>query len=140
MINPGDLQLNDYVSVNDNIEKVCVLSEDFISTEIYSELIPEEVNPIYLTDEFLQKNGFEKYFTYRKSWFREESVKNVDEIPTGTENIKVHWRKQVIDLCKYFKDTSNRMTFTYWENSHIIQYVHELQHLMRLYTNKDVQY
>ena len=137
MIKPEDLQLYDYVSVNDNIEKVLSISEDFIDTEIYLELIPEEVNPIYLTDEFLQKNGFERYFTYKISWFDEESTRDINKIPINAECVKVHWRKLAAELWKYAKNEANRLRFMWNEDNtpHTVQYVHELQHLMRLYNN-----
>lgn len=134
MIKPEDLQLYDYVSVNDTIEKVLAISEDFITTEIYSELMPEEVNPIYLTDKFLQKNGFGKYFTYKTFWF-EESTIDVDKIPINAECVIVHWCKLDVELLKYAKNTDNRLRFVGNNTTHTVQYVHELQHLMRLYNN-----
>lgn len=106
-----------------NEQRIAIIAEP---TKTYIELSIVDIQPIELTPEILEKNGFENDF------YEDESV--ADYVKVRNEGYSLHstaheWDAALITWCN---GHVNVVTDFSGEYRGEIEYVHELQHALRL--------
>lgn len=106
-----------------NEQRIAIIAEP---SKAYIELFVDDIQPIPLTPEILEKNGFENDF------YEDESV--ADYIKVRNEGYSLHsaaheWDGALITWCN---GHVNVVTDFSGEYRGEIEYVHELQHALRL--------
>lgn len=123
---PNELMFDDYITVahthrQPSTEKVYGIGQTHVlikmSSGIYS-FEYERIQPIPITEDFLLKNGF------RKKEFKDHNVLMIFNLGMSIVKVETGW---FINVSK-----ANEHLHNFTEVSVIINYVHELQHILKL--------
>lgn len=124
----SDLMIGDWVKSRGKIEQVTSVYDGFICTDSFEDSHDYYFDPIPLTAEILEKNGFENDF------YEEESVADYHTIRLEGYSLK---GKNMVDgwddfLITYCNGCVNVVTDFHGEVRKEMEFVHQLQHALRL--------
>ena len=134
----GVIQDEGYTTIRTPI-KLTTVSENCVSyysdkLELYITLSSEDIEPIPLTPEILEKNGFENIpyagIDCDKIWLLHEISYYGKSFPLYTDDIMLKYSTSEQCWCVFFNIGGAHPDF---RTVSTISYVHELQHVLKLY-------
>ena len=119
-----ELMIGDWIFDGDNVAQITGITCDgIIETTVTETSNIEVIEPIPLTPEILEKNGFEN--------IRDNEVFLLKKLSVNVY-LGIYLDKDSINIYLQNNDTESWPGYEYYD-LFIIKYVHELQHALRLY-------